>query len=430
MRRGAESGGRRPRRSLAGPRLWPCVAAAALVLPPPPRRTPCSRAPLPPRAPSVPTSPRRIVLTFSEDPDVEALAGQGARRRRRGGAGRLRAAAGARRQALAAGASGHPARGRHVHGQLARRLRGRRPRGPGAFAFGVGAGRPARRWSSSWCTRRRGPRPSPRSGAGCSTRRWCCSSAPRPRASSSTAARCRAAACRCCAPPLVGGVVALALLTWGEKMLVGAKTPAAAVPDARGQVPARPGASPSPSASSPSVLVDLWPARWSLWVLGATGAAAVLVHVAAGHAASPSSVWLLNIFVQWVHMTAVGVWVGGLFWLLLGFRGRDHDERAAAVGVFTRIATWTLVVVLATGLVRAVVRGRARSALSSTPPTASRSSSRWRSSPGSSASAPSTTSSGCRRCAATASSAASAGSASTRAASSPSPWRCWRRRRS
>jgi len=65
-------------------------------------------------------------------------------------------------------------------------------------------------------------------------------------------------------------------------------------------------------------------------------------------------VWLLNIFVQWVHMTAVGVWVGGLFWLLLGFRGRDHDERAAAVGVFTRIATWTLVVVLATGLLRAV----------------------------------------------------------------------------
>ena len=80
----------------------------------------------------------------------------------------------------------------------------------------------------------------------------------------------------------------------------------------------------------------------------------MLVHVAAGHAASPSSVWLLNILVQWVHMTAVGVWVGGLFWLLLGFRGRDHRERAAAVGVFTRVATWTLVVVLATGLLRAV----------------------------------------------------------------------------
>ena len=129
---------------------------------------------------------------------------------------------------------------------------------------------------------------------------------------------------------------------------------AAAVPDAPGRASCWRSASPSGVCILAVVLVDLWPTRWSLWVLGAAGAAAVLVHVAAGHAASPSSVWFLNIAVQWVHMTAVGVWVGGLFWLLLGFRGRDHDERAAAVGVFTRIATWTLVVVLATGLLRAV----------------------------------------------------------------------------
>ena len=103
------------------------------------------------------------------------------------------------------------------------------------------------------------------------------------------------------------------------------------------------------------VLVDLWPARWSLWVLGLAGAAAVLVHVLAGHAASPSSLEVLNILLQWVHMTAIGIWVGGLFWLLLGFRGRDARERGAAVGVFTRLATAVLVVVLVTGLVRALV---------------------------------------------------------------------------
>ncbi len=103
-----------------------------------------------------------------------------------------------------------------------------------------------------------------------------------------------------------------------------------------------------------AVLVDLWPARWSLWLLGAFGAAAVAVHVAAGHAASPSSFEVLNIFVQWVHMTAVGVWVGGLFWLLMGFRGRDADERGAAVGTFTRLATAVLVIVLVTGLARAL----------------------------------------------------------------------------
>ena len=102
------------------------------------------------------------------------------------------------------------------------------------------------------------------------------------------------------------------------------------------------------------VLVDLWPARWSLWLLGAAGAAAVLVHVVAGHAASPSSFEVLNVLAQWVHMTAIGVWVGGLFWLLLGFRGRDADERGAAVGVFTRLATGVLVVVLVTGLARAL----------------------------------------------------------------------------
>jgi copper transport protein len=151
----------------------------------------------------------------------------------------------------------------------------------------------------------------------------------------------------------VAGVVALALLTWGEKMLVGARTLLPLFQTRQGGFLLALGVALGVCVLA-VVLVDVWPRRWSLWVLGAAGAAAVLVHVAAGHAASPSPVWFLNIAAQWVHMTAVGVWVGGLFWLLLGFRGRDHDERAAAVGVFTRIATGTLVVVLATGLLRAV----------------------------------------------------------------------------
>jgi copper transport protein len=112
-----------------------------------------------------------------------------------------------------------------------------------------------------------------------------------------------------------------------------------------------------------AVLVDLWPARWSLWVLGGTGAVAVFAHVLAGHAASPSSVEALNVFVQWVHMTAIGFWVGGLFCLLLGFRGRDAAGRRAAVAIFTRIATIVLVVVLASGLARALVEVGSVSAL-------------------------------------------------------------------
>jgi copper transport protein len=103
------------------------------------------------------------------------------------------------------------------------------------------------------------------------------------------------------------------------------------------------------------VSVDLWPARWSLGLLGALGAAAVLVHVLAGHADAPSSWRVLNIVVQWIHMTSVGVWIGGLAWLLLGIRGMEKAGRADAVAAFSRVATVTLAIVLATGLVRGFV---------------------------------------------------------------------------
>ena len=101
--------------------------------------------------------------------------------------------------------------------------------------------------------------------------------------------------------------------------------------------------------------VDLWPARWSLLFLGAAAAAAMLVHVLAGHADASSSWRVVNVAVQWVHMTGIGVWVGGLAWLLLGIRGMTNTDRAAAVGAFSRVATVTLGVVLATGVARGIV---------------------------------------------------------------------------
>lgn len=101
--------------------------------------------------------------------------------------------------------------------------------------------------------------------------------------------------------------------------------------------------------------VDLWPARWSLAVLGATGVAAMLAHVVAGHADAQSSLRLVNVAVQWTHMVAVGVWVGGLAWLLLGIRGMTRADRAVAVNAFSRVATVTLAVVLVTGAARGIV---------------------------------------------------------------------------
>jgi len=81
----------------------------------------------------------------------------------------------------------------------------------------------------------------------------------------------------------------------------------------------------------------------------------MLVHVLAGHADASSSWRVVNVAVQWVHMTGIGVWVGGLAWLLLGIRGMTNTDRAAAVGAFSRVATVTLGVVLATGAARGIV---------------------------------------------------------------------------
>jgi copper transport protein len=151
---------------------------------------------------------------------------------------------------------------------------------------------------------------------------------------------------------VAAAMVALSLLVWGEKLLVGAPSLLPLFETREGQFLLALAVALVLCICAVA-LVDLWPGRWSLWLVGIAAAAAALVHVAAGHPAT-GSLWPLNIGVQWVHMSAVGVWVGGLFWLLLGIRGRDRQERAAAVGAFTRIATWTLVVVLATGLVRGV----------------------------------------------------------------------------
>ncbi|HZD74413.1 MAG TPA: copper resistance protein CopC [Actinomycetota bacterium] len=75
--------------------------------------------------------------------------------------------------------------------------------------------------------------------------------------------------------------------------------------------------------------VTRWPRRAELLALLGVGAAAtMLVHVAGGHAAGEASLTPLHILVQWAHLLAVGVWVGGFLWLLLGLRG----ARAMAAG--------------------------------------------------------------------------------------------------
>src|SRR6266540_903004 len=95
-------------------------------------------------------------------------------------------------------------------------------------------------------------------------------------------------------------------------------------------------------------------ARWSLALVGLAGAAAMLVHATAGPAASESSLRWFNLLTQWLHLVAVGVWVGGLAWLLLGSGTGGAQDRVGAVKRFSRLALCTVVVIAVTGTVRAL----------------------------------------------------------------------------
>jgi copper transport protein len=93
-------------------------------------------------------------------------------------------------------------------------------------------------------------------------------------------------------------------------------------------------------------------AGWLL-ALGAAAGGGLLVHAMASHAAAPSPLRWLNLLAQWAHLLAVGVWIGGLAWLLAGIRGQ-RGHMGATVLRFSRLASWSLAVVVASGLLRAV----------------------------------------------------------------------------
>jgi copper transport protein len=108
------------------------------------------------------------------------------------------------------------------------------------------------------------------------------------------------------------------------------------------------------------------PAGPRLAVLGVAAAGAMFVHAQAGHAETASSVRLLNVGDQWLHMLAAGVWVGGLVWLLLGLRGLKGAERASAVRRFSQLAFAAVAVIAVTGVLRAVPEVGSLGALVST----------------------------------------------------------------
>jgi copper transport protein len=94
--------------------------------------------------------------------------------------------------------------------------------------------------------------------------------------------------------------------------------------------------------------------RVALVVVLLAAAAAMWADADASHAAGEAPT-LLNVILQWLHVLAVGVWIGGLLALLAGLRGMPSDAKAAAARRLSTAAAVALVAVAATGTVRAVL---------------------------------------------------------------------------
>jgi copper transport protein len=114
----------------------------------------------------------------------------------------------------------------------------------------------------------------------------------------------------------------------------------------------------------------------ALWRRGTTRTAAlvlanvlaattILVHVLTTHAASSRVAWL-EVAAQWAHLAAFAAWIGGLAALLVALGSRPSPDKAAAVRRFSQVAAVSLLVVGATGLLRALDEVAAWSALAAT----------------------------------------------------------------
>jgi copper transport protein len=94
--------------------------------------------------------------------------------------------------------------------------------------------------------------------------------------------------------------------------------------------------------------------RLALAAAGISALAAVIVHVANGHAGASRWPSGITVTVQAVHFAVAGVWIGGLAALLIGIRGAPSAEKAAAVRRFSIVAAAGLGVIVATGIARAI----------------------------------------------------------------------------
>lgn len=88
-------------------------------------------------------------------------------------------------------------------------------------------------------------------------------------------------------------------------------------------------------------------------VVAGGGLVLMLVDVMSGHAAA-NGILSVDVLIQWIHLVAAGVWIGGLASLLLAIRGNPSESRAEVARRFSRWAAVALVAIAVTGVLRAV----------------------------------------------------------------------------
>ena len=148
-------------------------------------------------------------------------------------------------------------------------------------------------------------------------------------------------------------LVGLCVITLTEQKIVGAPSLLPLLQTAEGQAFVRL-AEALALCLGMLILVDVWPNRWTYIALAVAAALAMLVHVQAGHADAATAIRPVNLIDQWLHVLAVGVWVGGLAWLLLAVWKNPDIDRRPAVSRFSTTAGIALAVVVATGVLRAM----------------------------------------------------------------------------
>ena len=92
---------------------------------------------------------------------------------------------------------------------------------------------------------------------------------------------------------------------------------------------------------------SLSPDRVWFGALALTAAGAMLARALGGHAAGSG----LEVTMQWLHFVGVGVWIGGLAWLVLGLVRRLDGWQ---VRRFSNLAAGGLIVVVVSGILRSV----------------------------------------------------------------------------